>query len=42
MTSNLCCTDEQYWSEATTITVNALKKRIELWDAVYQEIKKLD
>lgn len=38
MTSNLCCTDEQYWSEATTVTVNALKKRIELWDAVYDEI----
>lgn len=42
MTANLCCTDEQYWSEATDTTIQTLKSRIALWDAVYHEIKKLD
>ena len=38
MMDNLCCTDEDYWNEAKTITINSLQKRIELWDAVYEEI----
>ncbi len=38
MMANLCCTDEDYWNEAKTVTINSLQKRIELWDAVYDEI----
>ena len=38
MMDNLCCTDEDYWNEAKTVTINSLQKRIELWDAVYEEI----
>jgi len=38
MTSNLCCTDEQYWKEATESTIASLKSRIALWDGVYDEI----
>jgi len=38
MTNQLCCTDENYWAEATQITFAALQKRIALWDAVYEEI----
>jgi len=40
MTSNLCCTDEQYWKEATESTIASLKSRIHLWDGAYEEIKK--
>jgi hypothetical protein len=38
MTANLCCTDEQYWKEATESTIASLKSRITLWDGVYDEI----
>jgi hypothetical protein len=38
MTANLCCTDENYWKEATETTIASLKSRIELWDGAYQEI----
>jgi hypothetical protein len=38
MTANLCCTDEQYWKEATESTLASLKSRIALWDGVYDEI----
>lgn len=38
MTANLCCTDDNYWKEATEITIASLKSRIELWDGAYQEI----
>jgi hypothetical protein len=38
MTANLCCTDEQYWKEATESTIASLKSRIALWDGVYDEI----
>jgi len=40
MTANLCCTDEQYWKEASDTTIQTLKSRIALWDGAYQEIKK--
>lgn len=39
MTSSLCCTDEQYWKEATEATITSLKSRISLWDGVYEEIR---
>ena len=42
MTANLCCTDEQYWKEATDTTIQALKSRISLWDVAYQEITKMN
>lgn len=38
MTANLCGDDEQLWEEAAQATVEALKKRIELWDGVLEEI----
>ncbi len=38
MTENLCCTDDQYWKEATESTIASLKSRIALWDGVYDEI----
>jgi hypothetical protein len=40
MTSNLCGTDEQIWKEAEQATIEALQKRIDLWDAVYEQIMK--
>ena len=40
MTSNLCGTDEQIWQEAEQATIEALQKRIDLWDAVYEQIMK--
>jgi hypothetical protein len=39
MTVNLCCTDEQYWKEATESTIASLKSRLQLWDGAYEEIK---
>jgi hypothetical protein len=38
MTSNLCETKEQFWEEAEKATLTSLKKRIELWDGVYERI----
>ena len=38
MTSNLCCTDEQYWNEATEATIASLQSRIQLWDGAYEEM----
>ena len=39
MTANLCGNNEQYWEEAEHVVMDALQKRIELWDGVYNEIK---
>ena len=41
MTENLCCTDEQYWEEATAATITSLQSRISLWDGAYDEIIQL-
>ena len=38
MTSNLCDTDENKWKEAEQATIESLKKRIALWDGVYEQI----
>ena len=38
MTNNLCGTDEGKWEEAEESIKEALKKRIGLWDGVYNEI----
>lgn len=38
MTAELCGNDQKYWLEAETAAVNSLKKRIELWDGVYEQI----
>lgn len=38
MTENLCCTDEQYWKEATESTIASLQNRISLWNGAYDEI----
>lgn len=40
MTSNLCGTDENRWKEAEQVTIQSLKKRIELWDGAYNQIIK--
>jgi hypothetical protein len=39
MTSNLCGTDEQFWEEAQKATIESLRKRINLWDGAYKQIK---
>lgn len=39
MTATLCGENETYWDEATTAAIQALKYRIALWDAVYNEIQ---
>lgn len=38
MTSNLCGSNEQFWKEAEEATIEALQKRIDLWNGVYREI----
>jgi len=38
MTSNLCCTDEHFWNEATEATIASLQSRIQLWDGAYDEM----
>jgi len=38
MTSNLCGTNDQFWKEAEQAVVDALKKRISLWDGAYRQI----
>ncbi|MBI3517731.1 MAG: DUF3050 domain-containing protein [Bacteroidetes bacterium] len=39
MTANLCGNDEQKWREAELATMESLKKRIALWDGVYEQLK---
>jgi hypothetical protein len=39
MTNNLCGDNLNYWEEAQEATIQSLKKRIELWDGVYEAIK---
>lgn len=39
MTSNLCGTDEKAWIEAEEATLEALQKRIDLWNGAYNQIK---
>lgn len=39
MTSNLCGDDETIWKEAEQATIQSLQKRIDLWDAVYDQIE---
>jgi hypothetical protein len=38
MTSNLCGNSEEKWREAEQATIESLKRRIALWDSVYEEI----
>lgn len=38
MTSNLCEENETFWKEAEEATIQSLQKRIDLWDAVYEQI----
>lgn len=40
MTEQLCGNDEQKWKEVEEATIQSLKKRILLWDGVYNEIVK--
>lgn len=40
MTAHLCGNDEQIWKDAEKATVEALKKRLALWDGAYQQIIK--
>lgn len=40
MTSNLCGTEKEYWSEAEESVINALRLRVKLWDGAYEEIVK--
>jgi len=39
MTSNLCGEHDSYWKEAEKATIESLQKRIDLWDAVYDQIE---
>ncbi|TSJ40489.1 DUF3050 domain-containing protein [Mucilaginibacter corticis] len=41
MTTELCGDDEQKWQEATEASINALQKRIGLWDGIYEDIQLL-
>jgi len=38
MTEKLCEKNESFWAEAEEATIEALQKRIDLWDAAYAEI----
>ena len=38
MTANLCGDDETLWKDTEEKTIESLKKRIALWDGVYEEI----
>jgi hypothetical protein len=40
MTANLCGDNELFWKEAEEVTLASLKKRIELWDGVYEALMK--
>ena len=39
MTENLCGENEEYWQEAGDMAIEALKKRISLWDGAYDKMK---
>ena len=39
MIKELCGADEQKWMEATSISIEALKMRIHLWDGVLHAIQ---
>ena len=39
MIKELCGADQQKWMEATSISIEALKMRIHLWDGVLQAIE---
>ena len=41
MIEELCGDDPQKWQEATSISIEALKMRMHLWDGVLTEIEKL-
>ena len=41
MTSHLCGTDAAKWEEAEQAVIEALKKRIHLWDGVYNQLIKM-
>ncbi len=41
MTSNLCGDNEQYWLEAEETIIESLKKRIGLWDGIYNQLSKV-
>ena len=38
MIEKLCGSDEQLWSEASSIAVTSLEKRIALWDSIYASL----
>ena len=38
MTANLCGINEQFWKESEQATIEALQKRINLWDGAYNQI----
>lgn len=38
MTANLCNNNEQYWKEVEEAVIHSLKRRIELWNGVYQQL----
>ena len=40
MTANLCGTSEQIWLEVEEVVVQSLKRRIGLWDGIYEQIVK--
>ncbi|MEI6310632.1 MAG: DUF3050 domain-containing protein [Bacteroidota bacterium] len=40
MTANLCQANDRFWKEAEESSIQALQKRIELWDGVYNELIK--
>lgn len=40
MTENLCGTNEQLWLEVEEAVVQSLKRRIGLWDGIYEQIVK--
>ena len=42
MVSSLCEGNDQYWVDAERVAVEALRKRIELWDGAYNEISTIN
>lgn len=38
MTANLCGDNVEFWKEAEIASIKSLQKRIDLWDAVYEQI----
>jgi hypothetical protein len=39
MTANLCASNEQFWAEAETATIESLQKRLNLWNGAHAKIK---